>query len=309
MTATDTIRSTRGRLGPVGVYLDTRLGGVLPPAEVQRQALAGIEALGYGSAWTNEAIGGKDVFAQLGIWLAATERIVVGSAIANMWARPGRTMRGGAAVLADGYPGRFVLGIGTGKADQAVAVGLRYDRPLAQLRDYLDQMDAPPLTIAPPVSSFPVLLGAVGPKMLALAGERADGALPAAAPPEQIATAREVLGPDKLLIPVLTAVLDADRQRGRDTARVIVGGIVKRAQAQYVRSLGLLGYTEEQVISLDDRVLDALVVHGDETAIAKRVGEYLDAGADHVVLSAPGPDLPAVADTYTRLAPALLGTS
>ncbi|MEH0582222.1 MULTISPECIES: LLM class flavin-dependent oxidoreductase [Streptomyces] len=85
------------------------------------------------------AIGGKDVFAQLGIWLAATERIVVGSGIANMWARPGRTMHGAAAVLADGYPGRFVLGIGTGKADQAAAVGLRYDRPLAQLRSYLDR--------------------------------------------------------------------------------------------------------------------------------------------------------------------------
>ncbi|MFI5801083.1 LLM class flavin-dependent oxidoreductase [Streptomyces sp. NPDC051677] len=201
MTTTDTIRSIRRRLGPVGVYLDTRLGRVLPSAEVQRQALARVEDLGYGSAWTNEAVGGKDVFAQLGVWLAANERIVVGSAIANMWARPGRTMGGGAAVLADGHPGRFVLGIGTGKADQAAAVGLRYDRPLAQLRDYLDQMEAPPLSIAPPAaSSFPVLLGAVGPKMLALAGERADGALPAAAPPEQIAAAREVLGQDKLLI-------------------------------------------------------------------------------------------------------------
>jgi probable F420-dependent oxidoreductase len=309
MTATDVIQSTRQRLGRVGIYLDTRLGGPLPPATVQREMLARIEELGYGSAWTNEAIGGKDVFAQLGIWLAATERVVVGSGIANMWARPGRTMHGAAAVLADGYPGRFVLGIGTGKADQAAAVGLRYDRPLAQLRSYLDQMEAPPLTIAPPPDAqYPRLLAAVGPKMLALAGERADGVLPAAVPPEQIAAARETLGPDKLLIPMLATVPDTDRQRARDIARTIVGGIIKRAEPQYVRSLGQLGFTEEAVTSLDDGVLDALAVYGDETVIAKRVNEYLDAGADHVVISAPAPDLVAVTDHYARLAPAVLAS-
>ncbi|MFG2469734.1 TIGR03620 family F420-dependent LLM class oxidoreductase [Streptomyces canus] len=309
MTATDVIQSTRQRLGRVGIYLDTRLGGPLPPATVQREMLARIEELGYGSAWTNEAIGGKDVFAQLGIWLAATERVVVGSGIANMWARPGRTMHGAAAVLADGYPGRFVLGIGTGKADQAAAVGLRYDRPLAQLRSYLDQMEAPPLTIAPPPDAqYPRLLAAVGPKMLALAGERADGVLPAAVPPEQIAAARETLGPDKLLIPMLATVPDTDRQRARDIARTIVGGIIKRAEPQYVRSLGQLGFTEEAVTSLDDGVLDALAVYGDETVIAKRVNDYLDAGADHVVISAPAPDLVAVTDHYARLAPAVLAS-
>ncbi|WP_329224236.1 TIGR03620 family F420-dependent LLM class oxidoreductase [Streptomyces canus] len=309
MTATDVIHSTRQRLGRVGIYLDTRLGGPLPPAEVQRQMLARIEGLGYGSAWTNEAIGGKDVFAQLGIWLAATERIVVGSGIANMWARPGRTMHGAAAVLADGYPGRFVLGIGTGKADQAAAVGLRYDRPLAQLRSYLDQMEAPPLTIAPPPDAqYPRLLAAVGPKMLALAGERADGALPAAVPPEQIAAARKTLGPDKLLIQMLATVPDTDRQRARDIARTIVRSIIKRAESQYVYSLGRLGFTEEEVTSLDDGVLDALAVYGDETVIAKRVNKYLDAGADHVVISAPAPDLVAVTDHYARLAPAVLAS-
>ncbi|GCB48081.1 TIGR03620 family F420-dependent LLM class oxidoreductase [Streptomyces sp. NL15-2K] len=309
MTAADVIHSTRQRLGRVGIYLDTRLGGPLPPAEVQRQMLARIEELGYGSAWTNEAIGGKDVFAQLGIWLAATERFVVGSGIANMWARPGRTMHGAAAVLADGYPGRFVLGIGTGKADQAAAVGLRYDRPLAQLRSYLDQMEAPPLTIAPPPDAqYPRLLAAVGPKMLALAGERADGALPAAVPPEQIAAARETLGPDKLLIQMLATVPDTDRQRAREIARTIVRAIIKRAESQYVHSLGRLGFTEEEVTGLDDRVLDALAVYGDETVIAKRVNAYLDAGADHVVISAPAPDLVAVTDHYARLAPAVLAS-
>ncbi|WP_181801219.1 TIGR03620 family F420-dependent LLM class oxidoreductase [Streptomyces shenzhenensis] len=309
MSATDLIQSTRQRLGRVGVLLDTRLGGPLPPAGHQRQMLARVEGMGYGSAWTNEAIGGKDVFVQLGIWLAATERIVVGSGIANMWARPARTMHGAAAVLPDGYPGRFVLGIGTGKAYQAAAVGLHYDRPLTQLRGYLDQMEASPLTIAPPPSvQYPRLLAGVGPKMLALAGERADGALPAAVPPEQIAALREALGPDKLLIQMLAAVPDADRQRARDTARVIARAIVERAEEQYVRTFGQLGFTEEQVTGLDDRVLDALVVHGDETLIAKRVGEYLDAGADHVVISAPAADLRAVTDHYERLAPAVLAS-
>ncbi|MEU3781984.1 TIGR03620 family F420-dependent LLM class oxidoreductase [Streptomyces sp900129855] len=309
MSTGELIQSTRRRLGRVGVLLDTRLDGPLPPAQVQREMLARVEEMGYGSAWTNEAIGGKDVFAQLGIWLAATDRMVVGSSIANMWARPGRTMHGAAAVLADGYPGRFVLGIGTGKAFQADAVGLRYDRPLTQLRDYLDQMEAPPLSIAPPPGAqYPRLLAGVGPKMLALAGERADGALPAALPPERIAAVREALGPNKLLIQSLAVVPDTDRQRARDLARIIVRAIVKRAEKQYVRTLGQLGFTEEEVTGLDDRVLDALVVYGNETVIAKRVGEYLDAGADHVVISAAATDLVTVTDHYERLAPAVLGS-
>ncbi|WP_405621986.1 hypothetical protein [Streptomyces sp. NBC_00076] len=107
---------------------------------------------------------------------------------------------------------------------------------------------------------------------------------------------------------MLAAVPDVDRHRARDTARVIARAIVERAEGQYVRTLGQLGFIEEEVTSLDDRVLDALVVHGDDTVIAKRVSEYLDAGADHVVISAPAAYLGAVTDHYERLAPAVLAS-
>ena len=131
--------------------------------------------------------------------LAATERMTFGTGIANIWARAPQTAHGAAALLAQAYPGRFVLGLGAGYPEQAASVGREFGRPLATMRDYLDRMGAPTQLPAPDVA-YPRILGANGPKMLALAGEMTDGALPATQPPEFTAQARQVLGPDKLLV-------------------------------------------------------------------------------------------------------------
>jgi probable F420-dependent oxidoreductase len=305
-------------MGRVGAWLNNAVTASAPAA-VQRQELARIERLGYGSAWTGENPGGRDIFVKLGTWLAATDRLVVGSGIANLWARPGLTMAAGAGALAEAYPGRLVLGIGVGFARQAELVGKRYGRPLSHVREYLDEMDAmPDTTLIPaapaPEVPFPRMLAAVGPKMIALAAERADGAHPYASPVETTAQARRILGPDKLLVPEQLVIYDTDPARARENAREYrartlaafraIGG---SAVSPYSRNLVRLGYTEEEATTVNDRVIDAIIAHGDEEAIVGRLREHQAAGADHVLVNAVGPDLPAIVDTLERIAPAVTG--
>ena len=144
---------------------------------------------------------------QLAVLMAATERMVFGTGIANIWARSAQTTHGAAALLAQAYPGRFVLGLGVGYPQQAASVGREFGSPLATMRDYLDRMGAPTQLPAPDVA-YPRIIGANGPKMLALAGEITDGALPAMQPPEFTAQARQVLGQDKLLVVFTHATIE-----------------------------------------------------------------------------------------------------
>ncbi|WP_024804072.1 TIGR03620 family F420-dependent LLM class oxidoreductase [Nocardia sp. BMG51109] len=312
-----TVTEARRRLGRIGVWLNNAITATAP-ADDQRRALVRIEQLGYGSAWTGESTGGRDIFAKLGVWLAATDRLVIGSGVANMWARPGITMAAGAATLAEAYPQRFVLGVGVGFPRQAESVGRSYGRPLARMREYLDEMDTRPEAALTPAASraetpYPRVLAAVGPKMLALAGERADGAHPYAAPVATTARARAILGPGKLVIPEQLVIYDPDPAQAREQARAyraqslsalqVIGGA---AGSPYGRNLIRLGYTEEQVSTVDDTVIDAIIAHGDESAIAERLHEHLSAGADHVLINPVAPDLPATVDILERLAPAVL---
>ncbi|MFC0435666.1 LLM class flavin-dependent oxidoreductase [Kutzneria buriramensis] len=189
---------TKPALGPVGALLPVSFTE-LPPIDLQREAVRRLERAGYGAAWTNEVIGGKDALVQLAVLLAETERMVFGTGIANIWARHPQTMHGAATVLAQAFPGRLVLGLGVGYPEQAASAGLEFGKPLATMRDYYGRMTAESRPPAPDVR-YPRIIAANGPKMLALAAEIADGALPAWQPPTFTAQARAALGPDKLLV-------------------------------------------------------------------------------------------------------------
>lgn len=134
----------------------------------QRAAVVRLESVGYRTVWTNETVGGKDALVQLAVLLAATRRTVFGTGIANVWAREPETLHGAASVLAQAYPGRFVLGIGGGYPQQATATGREFGSPLSKMRDYLDRMDGPTMPPAPD-APYPRIIAANGPKMLALA--------------------------------------------------------------------------------------------------------------------------------------------
>jgi probable F420-dependent oxidoreductase len=205
---TTVVETARRALGPAGVFLPFSRTSAAS-ADQQREAVRRLERAGYRAVWTNEAVGGKDALVQLAVLLAATERMVFGTAIANIWARAAadRARRGRAAGPGLSRPVRARAG--RRLPHQAASVGREFGRPVATMRDYLDQMTAPTQLPAPDVA-YPKIIGANGPKMLALSGEIADGALPAMTPPEFTAQARQLLGPDKLLVVGLAVVADAD---------------------------------------------------------------------------------------------------
>lgn len=306
---------TRERLGRVGVWLAPPTLRVASAA-AERRAASRIEGLGYGSLWSGETIGGKEVFAHSAVLLAATQRLVIGTGIANIWARHGAAMHAGAATLAEAYPGRFVLGIGVSHPHLVQQSGQNYGRPLQRMRDYLDQMDAAIDGSPRPSEPFPRLLAALRPKMMGLARERTDGAQPFLVPVEHTARARETLGPDKLLVPHQAVILASDPVQARATARASFA-LNRDPSSVYAQNLRSFGYGDEDLTAgLSDRLVDAIFAWGDETAIAKRIQEHLDAGADHVLvhpltrdhlLTQPAVDDVSVAvDQLERLAPALL---
>ena len=215
---TNVAGAAREALGPVGAFLPVSMTST-PSAGLQREAVGRLERAGYRAAWTNEALGGKDALVQVAVLLAATERMVFGTGIANIWAREPQMAHGAAALLAQAYPGRFVLGLGVGYPEQAASPGREFGRPLATMRDYLDRMAAPAQPPAPD-AAYPRIIAANGPKMLALAGEIADGAIPAMQPPEFTAQARQVLGPDKLLVAGLRVAAGPDGDPATMAARV-----------------------------------------------------------------------------------------
>jgi probable F420-dependent oxidoreductase len=306
MDSTSLVSAARQSLGPVGVYLPVPFTSA-PPVDLQRAAVARLERAGYRTAWTNETVGGKDPLVQLALLFPATERMTFGTGIANIWARAPQTAHGAAAMLAQAYPGRFVLGLGAGYPEQAAAVGREFGRPLAAMRDYLERMAAPTMTPAPE-SAYPRIVAANGPKMIALAGEMADGVLPAGLPPAFTAQVRKALGPGKLLVVGLSVITDtADRETARARARNAVSASLSRSW--YAATIARLGYTDQQVAAVSDELVSEIVAHGDPDSIAAAVSAHRAAGADHVILmpsSTVDLDLMAGVRQLEHLAPAVL---
>ncbi len=306
MASASVVEAARQSLGPVGAYLPIPFTSA-PPVDLQCEAAVRLERAGYRTAWTNETLGGKDPLVQLALLLPATQRMTFGTGIANIWARAPQTAHGAAAMLAQAYPGRLVLGLGVGYPQQAAAVGREFGSPLAAMRDYLQRMTAPTMTPAPE-ASYPRIVAANGPKMIALAGELADGALPAGMPPAYTAQVRKALGPDKLLVVGLSVITDtADREAARAWARNAVATSLSRSW--YAATIARLGYTDQQIAAVSDELVDTIVAHGDPDSITAAVGAHLAAGADHVILMPSATvdlDLMAGVGQLEHLAPAVL---
>ncbi|NRQ35440.1 TIGR03620 family F420-dependent LLM class oxidoreductase [Nonomuraea sp. NN258] len=289
-------------LGRVGVW-HPLIGKA--PADEARRAAAEIERLGYGSIWVNEGRGSKDPIVIAGVVLAATERVVVATGIASVWARDATAMAAGAVAVADAHPGRFLLGIGVSHESMVGTRGHDYSRPLAKMRAYLDEMDAALPTL--PKADTPRVLAALRPKMLELSRESADGAHTYFVPPEHTALAREILGAGRLLVPEQAFVLESDPARAREIAREHMSYYL--GLPNYLNSLRHLGFTDDDFAAGgSDRLADAIVAWGDPEAIAARVRAHLDAGADQVALQALTPGAPSLADALSQLrtlAPAL----
>ena len=299
-TTTTVVDAARRSLGPVGAFLPVTFTDT-PAVDQQRDAVGRLERAGYRTTWTNEVIG-KDALVQLALLLGATERMTFGTGVTNIWAREPQTLHAAAAQLAQAYPDRVVLGLGGGYPQQAASTGRDFGRPLATMRDYRARMDNQTWPPAPD-AAYPRIIAANGPKMLALAGDIADGALPAGLPPEFTAYARRVLGPDKLLVIGLSVVADPDPDRAKTIARETVK--TSLSQPSYAANVARLGYPDDEIAEVSDRLVDAIIGHGDSGTIAATVRTHLTAGADHVMVMLPGGDFSAGVDHLEHLAPTL----
>lgn len=289
--------------GPVGLWtfnLDQQ------PAAQAAESAAEIEELGFGAVWIPEAVG-KDPLVHAAMLLAGSSRLVVATGIANIYGRDAQAMASGRLTLDEAFPGRFVLGIGV--SHQPMVEGIRghtYGPPLAAMRTYLERMKAALYFAAAPEVAGRTVLAALGPKMLALAAERADGAHPYFITPEHTAIAREALGPDKWLAPEQAIVLETDPDEARRLARLHMSTYL--ALPNYVNNLLRLGFTDDDVADGgSDRLVDAIVAWGDLDAVAARVRAHHDAGANHVAVQVVADnDHGPLNDLWRRVAPALV---
>jgi probable F420-dependent oxidoreductase len=289
--------------GEVGLWSSDLNALTAPEA---KEAVAEIEELGYAALWFGEALG-REAFTNASMLLAATSRLVVATGIANIFVRDAWATNAAAKTLAGAYPDRFVLGLGVSHRPMVERRGHDYRSPLSTMRAYLKDMREAQFRAAPPEHDPPLLLAALGPKMLMLSRDLADGAHPYLVAPQHTAKAREILG-DGPLLAVEQAVAPT---KVRDDALRLARSHLSRYMRlpNYRNSWLRQGFSEED-LSGDgsERLAEGLVAWGSESDIRERVREHLSAGADQVcvqvVTDGPADNL---REWWRSLAPTLLG--
>ncbi|UXA16377.1 LLM class F420-dependent oxidoreductase [Mycobacterium sp. SMC-4] len=269
------------------------------PAEAA-EAAAELDELGFTALWIPDV--GGPVLDSVENLLSATKQTVIATGILNLWMHEPAEVADRYAALTDAHGRRFLLGIGCSHAPliDAGEPG-RYRKPLAATRAFLDGLDS----ATQPVPKDDRVLAALGPKMLQLSAERGAGAHPYLTTPEHTRQAREVLGDGPLLLPEQGVLLTEDREQARAIGTDWLKSYL--ALPNYANNLLRLGFTEEDLRTVSDRVFDALLAWGDEETIQRRVDEHRQAGADHVcvqVLTADPREFPR--EQWRRLAAALL---
>jgi probable F420-dependent oxidoreductase len=275
---------------------------------VAAESAAELDELGYSAVWIPDVTG--DVFTPINNLLSRTSRLTVATGILNLWMTPAADTAKGYAETVAAHGRRVMLGIGVSHQlliDGAKAPGT-YQKPLQVTANYLDELDALPNQGVPPEDR---MLAALGPKMLALAAARTRGTHTYLVTPEHTAKVRTELGSGPLIAAEQGAVLETDPARARDIARQNLAGYL--LLPNYTNNFLRLGFTEDDLAGGgSDRLIDALIVWGDEETIAARVKAHHDAGAEHVcvqVLNALGDGGGSGGSSlaqWRRLAPALL---
>ncbi len=240
------------------------------------------EALGYSKLWVGETFG-RDPFAQLALIGAATSTLGLATGIANIYHRHPGVMLMGANTVAEATGGRMTLGMGVSSPAIVNKVrGVEYDKPLSFLRTYLEAMEGSMYTSVAPAEPVPVVLAALGPKMLELAAEKTAGAHPYNTTPEHTAMAREVMGPDAELCVEQKVILTEDPEVARATGAKVLK-FYSRAPG-YANAWKRMGFTDDDISTQSNRLVDAVVAWGTVDQIEARLQEHADAGASHVCI-------------------------
>lgn len=281
--------SLKPALGKFGVWLGSR--GIDP------ELAAEIESLGYGAAWIGSSPDADLAWVEPALEQTSTLQLATG--IVNIWTAPAAAVARSYHRIEEAHPGRFLLGVGVGHPEATQ----EYQKPYDALVSYLDELDSGFQGV--PVPNSRRVLAALGPRVLRLAAERSAGAHPYLTTPEHTGTARHLLGNTVFLAPEHKVVLTTDADEARAVGRKFVGFYL--GLSNYVNNWLRLGFTDEDVRKPgSDRLIDALVAYGTPDAIARRLNEHLDAGADHVAVQVLGSSRPEkLVPALTELAGAL----
>jgi probable F420-dependent oxidoreductase len=238
------------------------------------------EQLGFGTIWVGGSPAAK--LTESEAILDATERIKVATGIVNIWATAAEDAAASYHRLEAKHPGRFMLGVGIGHPEATA----QFRDPYQTIVEYLDRL------AAEGVPADRTCLAALGPKVLKLAGQRTAGAHPYLTTPRHTAEARELLGPGVLLAPEHKVVLETDPERARALGRPTLERYLRLVN--YRRNLLRTGFTEEDLAhGGSDRLVDALVLHGDAKTVAAGLRAHTEAGANHVCIQVLGDELSA----------------
>lgn len=286
-------------IGRLGIWYPTQRFAPTDLARFVRR----VEGLGYAALWYPESTGYESM-SQAAFMLCNSERLVVGSSIANIYARDAVTARQGRMTLNAISGGRFVLGLGVSHVPMVEGVrGHAYGKPVATMRAYLERVrgDGEPLWAA----DRSTVIAALGPRMLELARDMTRGAIPYNVTPEHTGQARGILGPGKWLCVEQKVCLEADPTVARAHARKELARYL--ALDNYRNNWFRLGFAAADLEGGgSDRFIDAMVAHGGETAIRAVLDAHFAAGADQVVVQpvhAEG-DMAALDRTLAAFAPA-----
>jgi probable F420-dependent oxidoreductase len=249
--------------------------GVWTVGAVEPEQAVEIEKLGYGALWVGGSPAGDLAFVEP--ILEKTERIQVATGIVNVWATPASEVAESYHRIEGAYPGRFVLGIGIGHPENTE----EYRKPYDVLVGYLNELDAAKVPTSRRV------VAALGPKVLELSAKRSAGAHPYLTTPEHTAQAHALIGNTVFLAPEHKVVLTRDAAQARAIGRETVDFYLNLSN--YLNNWQRLGFTPDDLAKPgSDKLIDAVVAHGTPEAIAARLTEHLDAGADHVAIQVLG---------------------
>ena len=241
-----------------------------------------LEQLGYDSLWLPELYGREPV-ATAGYLLGQTERIKLATGIANIYVRDAHATAQIGQTLAELSAGRFILGLGVSNVGLNTSRGHEWQAPLGKMTRYLDAMAAVKVASPQASTAAPLYLAAHGPRLQALASERADGIITYLMSPQHTLQSRQRIGPDAALNVVCVFLAEADPDTARAKARAALNYYL--TLDYYHREWRKLGYTDADFSNGgSDKLIDMLVGWGDAAALRRRVAEHEQTGATRVIV-------------------------
>jgi probable F420-dependent oxidoreductase len=278
-------------LGKIGVWTWLDGQSALEAAALTQRA----EGWGYSALWIPEAVG-RDPFSLIGYLAARSERMILATGIANIYARDPMTMKAIWKTCSELAPDRFILGLGVSHAHLVSKVrGHTYEKPLTTMRNYLEAMKGALYMGKEPEHDAPIVIGALRDKMLKLSATEGAGAHPYLVTPDHTKRARDVMGADALLCPEQMVLCETDATKAREIARANLKTYI--GLPNYQNNLKQFGFGDADFADGgSDTLVDALVCWGEPEKIAAHIQAHLDAGANHVCIQAfrndgvPSPD-------------------